>query len=99
MNKLLRQAVQELTPTDNAPFPPRGREGGVTLRGSKPMELDAHAALPQGNLRRVVTLLRVVVLALTIAFCYYASSFCITIVLACFFSILVDPIVKYFERG
>jgi predicted PurR-regulated permease PerM len=38
-------------------------------------------------------------LALAIAFCYYASSFCITIVLACFFSILVDPIVKYFERG
>ena len=53
----------------------------------------------QSNLRRIVNLLRVVVIALAIAFCYYASSFCITIVLACFLSIVVDPLVSYLERG
>jgi predicted PurR-regulated permease PerM len=57
------------------------------------------AAVRQDNLRRVVVLLRIVVVALAIGFCYYANSLCITIVVACFLSILIDPIVSYFERG
>ena len=63
------------------------------------MNLSAPALLRQSDLRRIVNLLRVVVIALAIAFCYYASLFCITIVLACFCSLLVDPIVCYFERA
>jgi predicted PurR-regulated permease PerM len=63
------------------------------------MNLSAPALLRQTDLRCIVNLLRVVVVALAIAFCYYASLFCITIVLACFLSLLVDPIVSYFERA
>jgi len=62
------------------------------------MDSGPQVVLRQSNLRRIVNLLRFVVVALAIAFCYYASSFCITIVLACFLSILVDPIVSYLER-
>lgn len=36
--------------------------------------------------------------ALAIAFCFFASSFCITLVLATFVSILFDPAVTFFER-
>ena len=63
------------------------------------MNLSAPVLLRQSDLRRIVNLLRVVVVALVIAFGYYASLFCITIVLACFFSLLLDPIVCYFERA
>jgi predicted PurR-regulated permease PerM len=63
------------------------------------MDRSPLAALGLDNLRRVVVLLQIVVVALVIGFCYYANSLCITIVLACFLSILVDPIVSYLERG
>jgi predicted PurR-regulated permease PerM len=47
---------------------------------------------------KIASLLWVVVIALAITFCFFASSFCITLVLASFLSILVDPIVTYFEE-
>ena len=47
---------------------------------------------------RIAKLLWVIVLALAIAFCFLASSFCITLVLATFLSILIDPLVSFLER-
>jgi predicted PurR-regulated permease PerM len=47
---------------------------------------------------RIAKLLWVIVLALAIAFCLLASSFCITLVLATFLSILIDPLVSFLER-
>jgi predicted PurR-regulated permease PerM len=47
---------------------------------------------------RIAKLLWVIVLALAIAFCFLASSFCITLVLATFLSILIDPVVIFLER-
>ena len=47
---------------------------------------------------RIAKLLWVIVLGLAIAFCFLASSFCITLVLATFLSILIDPLVSFLER-
>jgi predicted PurR-regulated permease PerM len=47
---------------------------------------------------RIAALLWVIVTALVIAFCFLASSFCITLVLAAFLSILIDPLVSFLER-
>ncbi len=49
-------------------------------------------------LSRIAWLLWVIVLALMLAFCFFASSFCITLLLAGFLAILVDPVVTYLER-
>jgi predicted PurR-regulated permease PerM len=56
------------------------------------------ALLQPRLLSRIAWLLWVIVLALILAFCFFASSFCITLVLAAFLAILVDPIVTYLER-
>ena len=42
-------------------------------------------------LSRIAWLLWVIVLVLLMAFCFFASSFCITLLLAAFLAILVDP--------
>jgi predicted PurR-regulated permease PerM len=47
---------------------------------------------------RVVALLWVVVIAIIVAFGFFASSLCITFLLAGFLAILLDPIPTYFER-
>ncbi|HEY6385905.1 MAG TPA: AI-2E family transporter [Candidatus Acidoferrum sp.] len=49
-------------------------------------------------LSRIAWLLWVIVLVLLMAFCFFASSFCITLLLAAFLAILVDPVVTYLER-
>jgi predicted PurR-regulated permease PerM len=49
-------------------------------------------------LSRMAWLLWVIVLVLLMAFCFFASSFCITLLLAAFLAILVDPVVTYGER-
>lgn len=48
-------------------------------------------------LSRVAWLLWVIVLVLLMAFCFVASSFCITLLLAAFLAILIDPVVTYLE--
>jgi predicted PurR-regulated permease PerM len=47
---------------------------------------------------RVVALLWVVVIAIIVAFGFFASSLCITFLLAGFLAILLDPIPSYFQR-
>ena len=49
-------------------------------------------------LRRIATLLFILVAGLLTVFAYYASSFCITIVLAAFLAILFDPVVVKLEK-
>jgi predicted PurR-regulated permease PerM len=47
---------------------------------------------------RIVGLLWVVVIAIVVAFAYFASSLCITFLLASFLALLFDPIPTYLER-
>lgn len=49
-------------------------------------------------LGRITTLLWAVVIALAVTFFYFASSLCITILLAAFLAILVEPVVALIER-
>lgn len=49
-------------------------------------------------LSRIACLLWAIVLVLLMAFCFFASSFCITLLLAAFLAILVDPLVTSLER-
>jgi predicted PurR-regulated permease PerM len=49
-------------------------------------------------LSRIAWLLWAIVLGLLMAFCFFASSFCITLLLAAFLAILVDPLVTNLER-
>src|ERR1700743_1419411 len=47
---------------------------------------------------RIVGLLWVVVIAIVVAFAYFASSLCITFLLSGFLALLFDPIPTYLER-
>ena len=49
-------------------------------------------------LSHVVFLLGILVLSLILVFCFFASSLCITVLLASFLAILVDPLITRFER-
>jgi predicted PurR-regulated permease PerM len=49
-------------------------------------------------LSRIAWLLWSIVLVLLMAFCFFASSFCITLLLAAFLAILVDPVVTRLEH-
>jgi hypothetical protein len=49
-------------------------------------------------LRRIATLLFLLVAGMLTVFGYYASSICVTVVLAAFFAILVDPVVVRLEK-
>jgi predicted PurR-regulated permease PerM len=58
----------------------------------------ATASLQPRLLSRIAWLLWVIVIVLLLAFCFFASSFCITLLLAAFLAILVDPLVTQLER-
>jgi predicted PurR-regulated permease PerM len=49
-------------------------------------------------LSQIVFLLWILAVSLIVAFCYFASSLCITLLLAAFLAIVVDPLVMYFEH-
>jgi predicted PurR-regulated permease PerM len=72
----------------------RGQEGAQLFC----MMSSSTEVLQPRLLSRIAWLLWVIVLALLLAFCFFASSFCITLLLAAFLSILVDPVVTYLER-
>jgi predicted PurR-regulated permease PerM len=61
------------------------------------MKPSSIAILQSRLLSRVAWLLWVIVLVLLMAFCFFASSFCITLLLAAFLAILIDPVVTYLE--
>jgi len=56
------------------------------------------AALMDRNLRRAIRLLSLLAVMAVFAFCFFASSICIAIVLASFLVILADPAVQFLER-
>ena len=57
------------------------------------------SASPSDNLlRRIATLLFILVAGLLTVFGYYASSICITVILAAFLAILFDPVVVKLEK-
>jgi len=58
----------------------------------------SNALLQPRLLSRIAWLLWVIVIVLLMAFCFFASSFCITLLLAAFLAILVDPLVTQLER-
>src|SRR5277367_501029 len=62
------------------------------------MMRSATASLQPRLLSRIAWLLWVIVIVLLLAFCFFASSFCITLLLAAFLAILVDPLVTQLER-
>jgi predicted PurR-regulated permease PerM len=72
--------------------------------GAEPgADLIVRRAAPPGSanekyLPRISGLLLVIAAGVLIAFCFFASSICITVALAAFLSILVDPIVISLER-
>jgi predicted PurR-regulated permease PerM len=47
---------------------------------------------------KIVLPLWILVVSLLVAFCYFASSLCITVLLACLLAIVVDPLITFFER-
>src|SRR6185295_14266449 len=49
-------------------------------------------------LRQGVRMLTLVGVLLLIAFCFFASSICIAVVLASFLALLADPAVQFLER-
>lgn len=55
-------------------------------------------ALTDANLKKAIRLLSVIGVLAVIAFCFFASSVCIAIVLAGFLAVLADPAVQYLER-
>ena len=59
---------------------------------------ESERSLQSRLLGEAVFLLWVLALALFVAFCYFASSLCITILLATFLAILVDPLIMFLER-
>ncbi len=67
-------------------------------------ERSGEMALPSSSLpaetplRRIVSLLCILVAGLLIVFGYFASSICITVILAAFLAILFDPLVVQLER-
>lgn len=47
---------------------------------------------------QIVFLLWILAISALLAFCFFASWLCITVLLAGFLAILVDPVITYFER-
>ncbi|MGB2626327.1 MAG: AI-2E family transporter, partial [Candidatus Acidiferrum sp.] len=68
------------------------QSGVVETAGSYP------TSTSEGLLRRIATLLFLLVAGLLTVFAYYASSLCITVILAAFLAILVDPLVVILEK-
>jgi predicted PurR-regulated permease PerM len=62
------------------------------------MALPSSTSPSDGLLRRIATLLFILVAGLLTVFAYYASSLCITVVLAAFLAILFDPVVVKLEK-
>lgn len=59
----------------------------------------SRAELPQKRqVGQIVFLLWILIIAIVLAFCFFASSLCITVLLSGFLAILVDPLIEYFER-
>lgn len=59
---------------------------------------DPARPLSREMLRRIASLLWVIVVAILLAFGFFASSLCITLLLSAFLAILIDPLITRLER-
>jgi predicted PurR-regulated permease PerM len=59
---------------------------------------ETQLSLTETYLRQGVRMLTLIGVLLLIAFCFFASSICIVIVLAAFLAVLADPAVQFLER-
>src|SRR5271168_536832 len=62
------------------------------------MPLISRSTLQTRLLARIAISLRLIVISIVFAFCFTASSVCLTLLLAIFLAILVDPAVTYLHR-
>lgn len=62
------------------------------------MVLPSPTSSSDGLLHRIALLLLILVAGLLTVFGYYASSICITVILAAFLAILFDPVVVTLEK-
>ncbi len=83
--------MSNLAATQSAPVELSNSAQGEIARSSRASLCDRH-------LRRIATLLFVLVAGLLTVFGYYASSICITVILAAFLAILFDPLVVLLEK-
>lgn len=60
-------------------------------------QTELHPTLTEIYLRQGVRMLTLIGVLLLIAFCFFASSICIAIVLAGFLAVLADPAVEFLE--
>lgn len=56
-------------------------------------------SIAQRSLQQIALLLTVVVFAIGLAFCFFASSLCVTVTLAALLAILIDPLVVTMEKA
>src|SRR5277367_4938578 len=62
------------------------------------MPTDSQTAVQTELLARIAVSLRVIVISIIVVFCFVASSVCLTLLLAVFLAVLVDPAVSYLHR-
>jgi predicted PurR-regulated permease PerM len=68
------------------------------LRSDSPRSDSPDDSTWQTLLPRLATLLWIIVIAILVAFAFFASSLCITVLLAAFIAILIDPVITRLER-
>src|SRR5271170_7773242 len=68
------------------------------LRSDSPRTENAEDPSWQALLPRLAALLWIIVIAILVAFGFFASSLCITVLLAAFLAILIDPLITRLER-
>src|SRR5271165_1265092 len=65
---------------------------------SKPMPPISPTGLQTQLLARIAILLRIIVISIVIAFCFVASSVCLTLLLSVFLAVLIDPVVTHLQH-
>jgi len=70
----------------------------ANIMASQTAPQPSQPALTEVYLKHSVRMLTLVGVLLSIAFCFFASSICIAVVLAAFMAILADPAVQFLER-
>ena len=83
----------------SAMFPRNPGSRQVTSGGARELERDTSSGShDRDRLQQIAFLLQIIVAAIILTFCYFASSFCITVVLSVLLAILIDPLRRALER-
>lgn len=103
----LPERILNATATRGAATPKKSMSNQVTVHNvaaecapglTAQIELASPASPSEQLLARIATLLFILVAGLLTVFSYYASSICITVILAAFFAILFDPLVVLLQK-